>query len=106
MTKDIDLNDMTTDKKMIPEFQDELESKIKHAFSRALVEAAVTEMTKTVRDNEPNKMNINQLYELSRLHFIPERIKFPSRKNKEKTRQRRTSRQESDKRRKTASPTK
>ena len=36
-------------------------------------------MTKTVRDNDPNKMNINQLYALFRLHFIPERNKFHSR---------------------------
>ena len=36
-------------------------------------------MTKTVRDNDPNKMNINQLYSLFRLHFIPERNKFHSR---------------------------
>ena len=42
-------------------------------------EAAVTEMTKTVRDNGPNKMNINQLYALFRLHFKPERKIFHSR---------------------------
>ena len=53
--------------------------KIKDVFIWALSEAAVTEMTKTVRDNDPNKMNINQLYTLFRLHFIPERNKFHSR---------------------------
>ena len=36
-------------------------------------------MTKTVRDNDPNKMNFIQLYALFRLHFIPERNKFHSR---------------------------
>ena len=36
-------------------------------------------MTKTVRDNDPDKMNIYQLYSLFRLHFIPERNKFHSR---------------------------
>ena len=40
---------------------------------------SVTEMTRTVRDNDPNKMDINQLYSLFRLHFIPERKKFHSR---------------------------
>ena len=36
-------------------------------------------MTKTVRDNDPNKISINQLFSLFRLHFIPERNKFHSR---------------------------
>ena len=79
MTQDIDLTNMTTDKEIIPEFREELEVKIKDTFIWALGEAAVTEMTKTVRDNDPNKMNINQLYSLFRLHFIPERNKFHSR---------------------------
>ena len=42
----------------------------------ALGEATVTEMTKTVRDNDPNKINIHQQYSLFRLRFIPERNKF------------------------------
>ena len=79
MTQDIDLTNMTTDKEITPEFQEELEVKIKDIFIWALSEAAVTEMTKTVRDNDPNKMIINQLYTLFRLHFIPERNKFHSR---------------------------
>ena len=76
MTQDIDLNNMTTEKEILPEFRDELEVKIKEIFIWALDEAAVTEMTKTVRDNDPTKMKINQLYALFRLHFIPERNKF------------------------------
>ena len=64
---------MTTDKENIEEYRDELE-----IFIWALGEEAVTEMTKTVRENNPNKMNINQLYCLFRLHFIPERNKFHS----------------------------
>ena len=71
MTQDIDLNNMTTDKEILLEFREELEIKIKDIFIWALGEAAVTEMTKTVRDNDPNKVNINQLYALFRLHFIP-----------------------------------
>ena len=79
MTQDINLNIMTTDKEILFEFREELEVKIKDIFTWALGEAAVTEMTKTVKDNDPNKMNINQLYALFRLHFIPERKKFHSR---------------------------
>ena len=79
MTQDIDLTNMMTDKEIIPELREELEVKIKDIFIWALGEAAVTEMTKTVRDNDPNKMNINQRYSLFRLHFIPERNKFHSR---------------------------
>ena len=59
MTQDLDLNNMTTDEEILPEFRDELEIKIKDIFIWALGEAAVTEMTKTVRD-DPNMMNINQ----------------------------------------------
>ena len=36
-------------------------------------------MTRTVQDNDPNRMDINQLYSLFRLHFFPERNKFHSR---------------------------
>ena len=79
MTQDIDMNNMTTDKEILPEFRDELEVKIKDKFIWALGEAAVTEMTKSVGDNDPNKVNINQLYALFRLDFIPKRKKFHSR---------------------------
>ena len=79
MTQKIDLNRMTADKEIIEDYKEELEIKIKDIFIWALGEEAVTEMTKTVRDNDPNKMNINQLYSLFRLHFIPGRNKFHSR---------------------------
>ena len=79
MTQKIDLNRMTTGKEIIEEYIEELEIKIKDIFIWALKEEAVTEMTKTVGDNDPNKMNINQLYSLFRLNFIPERNKFHSR---------------------------
>ena len=36
-------------------------------------------MTRTVRDDDPNKMDINHIISLFRLHFIPERCKFHSR---------------------------
>ena len=72
MTQNIDLNIMTTDREI-------LEYRIKDLFIWALGESAITEMTRTVRDNDPNRMDINQLYSLFRLHFIPERNKFHSR---------------------------
>ena len=79
MTQKIDLNTMTTDKEILEEYLKGLEIKLKDIFIWALGEEAVTEMTKTVRDNDQNKMNINQLYILFRLHFIPERNIFHSR---------------------------
>ena len=79
MTQKIDLNRRTTDKEIIEDYREELEIKMKDIFIWAMGEEAVTEMTKTVRDNDPNKMNINQLYSLFRLHFIPDRNKFHSR---------------------------
>ena len=79
MTQNIDLNEMTTDREILPNYRDDLEHRIKDLFIWALGEPAITEMTRTVRDNDPNKMNINQLYSLFRLHFIPERNKFHSR---------------------------
>ena len=79
MTQKVDLNRMTTDKEITEEYREELKIKIKDIFIWALGEEAVTEMTKTVRDNDPNKMNINQLYSLFRLHFNPERNKFHNR---------------------------
>ena len=67
------------DKEITEEYRGELEIKIKDIFIWALGEEAKTEMTKTVRDNDPNKMNINQLYSLFCLHFKQERNKFHNR---------------------------
>ena len=61
MTKDIDLTIMKNDEEVLNHYRDELEVKIKDIFIWALGEGAVTEMTKTVRDNDPNKVSINQL---------------------------------------------
>ena len=76
MTQKIDLNMMKTDKEIIEEYREELQMKIKDIFISALGEEAVTEMTKTVGDNDPNKMNFNQLNSLFSFHFISERNKF------------------------------
>ena len=62
MKQKIDQNMMTTDKEIIEQNRDELEIKMKGTLIWDLGEEAVTEVAKTVRDNNPNKMNINQLY--------------------------------------------
>ena len=79
MTQNIDLNTMTTDREILESYRDYLTHRIKDLFIWALGESAITEMTGTVRDNDPNRMDKNQLYSLFRLHFIPERNKFHSR---------------------------
>ena len=76
MTQNIDLNETTTDREILPNYRDDLEHRIKDLFIWALGESAITEMTRTVRDIDPNKMDLNQLYSLFQLHFIPERNKF------------------------------
>ena len=79
MKQHFDLNEMTINREILPNYRDDLEHHIKDLFIWALGESAITEMTGTVRDNDPNKMDINQLYSLFRLHSIPKRNKFHSR---------------------------
>ena len=79
MTQNIDLNEMTTGREILSNYRDDLEHRIKNLFTKALGESAITEMTRTVRDNDPNKLDINQLNSLFPLHFILERNKFHSR---------------------------
>ena len=52
--------------------------RIKDLLFWALGESAKTEMTRTVSDNEPNRMDKKLATSLFRLHFIPERNKFHS----------------------------
>ena len=70
---------MTTDREILEQYRDELEQRIKDLFIWALCESAITKMTRTVRDNDPNRIDFNQLYSLFELHFIPECNKFHSR---------------------------
>ena len=70
---------MTTDREIPEQYQPELEQRVKDLLIWALGESAITEMTRTVRDNDPKRMVINQSYSLFRLLFIPERSKFHSR---------------------------
>ena len=65
--------------KIFQTYRNDLEHRIKDLFIWALGESAITEMTRTVRDNDRNRMDINQLYSLFRLHFKPERNLFHSR---------------------------
>ena len=46
---------MTKDKESIAEYKDELETKIEDIFIWTLGEAVVSEVTKTVRNNDPTK---------------------------------------------------
>ena len=61
MTQNIDLNIMTTDREMLEQYRAELEQRNKDLFIWALGESAITEMTRTVRDNDPKRMDIYQL---------------------------------------------
>ena len=79
MTCDIDLSTMTNSKEIFPQFRERLEEEIKDVFIWAIGQSAITEMTKTVREKEPNSLPLYRLYTLFRLHFIPERNKHHSR---------------------------
>ena len=79
MTRDIDLNIMTTDREILEEYREQLEDEIKDTFVWALGESAITEMTRTIREKEPTTLPLNRLYSLFRIHFIPERNKHHSR---------------------------
>ena len=79
MTREIDLSKMTISKEVLPQYRNQLEVEIKDIFIWAIGQLALTEMTKTVREREPNSLPLHRLYALFRLHFIPERNKHHSR---------------------------
>ena len=79
MTRDLDLNEMTTDKEIKAEYRDLLNAEIKDIFVWALGESAITEMSRTIREREPTTLPLHRLYALFRIHFIPERNKHHSR---------------------------
>ena len=79
MTREIDLSMMTNSKEVLPKYRDQLEEEIKDVFIWAIGQSALTEMTKTVIEGEPNYLPIHRIYALFRLHFIPERNKQHSR---------------------------
>ena len=79
MTRDIDVSTMTNSKGVVPQFRERLEEEIKGVFIWTIGQSAITEMTKTLREKEPNSLPSFRLYILFRLHFIPERNKHHSR---------------------------
>ena len=60
MTQNIDLNIGTKDREKLEQYRAELEQRIEDLFIWALGESAITEITRTVRDDKPNRMDINQ----------------------------------------------
>ena len=64
---------MTNSKEILPQYREQLEMDIKDTFLWAIGQSALTEMTKTVREREPNILPLHKLYTLFRLHFTPER---------------------------------
>ena len=73
MTRDIDLKEMANDKEILEDFRELLDREIKDIFVWAIGEAAVSEMTKTIRERDPTSLPLHKLYSLFRIHFIPER---------------------------------
>ena len=68
MAQNIDLNEMTTDRKKL-QYRDDIEHRTKDLFTRALRETAKMEMARVDRDNDLNTKDINQLYSMFRLHL-------------------------------------
>ena len=50
---------MTTDREILENYRNDLEHRIKDLFIWALGEPVITEMTRTVRDNDPNRLYSN-----------------------------------------------
>ena len=73
MTKDVDLSQMTNNKEILPQYRDQIETKIKDIFLWAIGQNAITEMNKTVRAREPSSLPLHKLHTLFRIHFTPER---------------------------------
>ena len=64
-TQNIVLNVMTTYREILPNYRDDVELRVKELFIWALSETAITEMTKTVTDNDPNRLDINNYFRCS-----------------------------------------
>ena len=73
LTKDIDLSTMTNSIEILPQYRDQLESKIKDIFLWAIGQTAITEMTKTVRERDPSPLPLHKLYTVFRIRFTPMR---------------------------------
>ena len=71
MTKDIDISPMVNSKKILPQYGEQLETKIKVIIIWAIGQNALTEMTKAVRETEPSSLPLHKLYTLFWLHYTP-----------------------------------
>ena len=72
MIKDLDLS-MTNNKKILPQYREQLQTEIKDIVLWATGQNAIMGMTKTVREREPSSLPLYKLYTMFRLHFTPER---------------------------------
>ena len=63
----------------LPQYRDQLAEQRKDVFVWAIGQSTVMEMTKTVREREPNSLPLHRLYAVFRLHFIAERNKHHNR---------------------------
>ena len=55
-SREIDLSKMTNSNEVIPQYKDHIEKEIKDVFTWAFGQSALTEMTKSVREKEPNSL--------------------------------------------------
>ena len=56
MTKNIDMPTMTSSRKVLSQYREQLEIKIKDKIIWAMRQNAITVMTKTVRENDPSSL--------------------------------------------------
>ena len=62
-TQNLDLNEITTNPEILPEYHDDLEHRIEDLFIWAMGDFAKSNVTRrTVRNNDLNKMDNIQLY--------------------------------------------
>ena len=92
MTREIDVSKMLNSNEILPQFREQLEEEIKDVFIWAIGQSAITEMTKTVREKEPNSLPLHRLYTLhSPFHSREKQTPQQSRLFQSKTRTRRIS---------------
>ena len=64
ITQTIDLNQITTNREILEQYRKDLDIRIKDLFLWEVGESAITEMTRTVKDNDLNKMDNFWLHSL------------------------------------------
>ena len=71
LTKYIILSIMTKSKEVLSQFRDQQKLEIKDTIPWAIGQSALTEMTKTFREQEPSALPLNKKYTLFRFAFYP-----------------------------------